>query len=417
MIPNTQAAQGFRPVPRTGVIYVMTEASRRGYREERSEWANLGQGAPETGPLEGAPARIESIPVSEADCEYSPVDGLIELRTAVAELYNARYRKGKRSQYTAENVAICAGGRLALTRAVSTLGRVNIGHFLPDYTAYEELLGSFATFVSFPILLDADRGYEFTSEELREEILGRGLSALLLSNPCNPTGKVIHGQSLAGWVDICRELSCTLIIDEFYSHYIYLDAVQSVSAAQYVEDVEEDPVLIVDGLSKNWRYPGWRVCWTLGPKKIIEGITSAGSFLDGGCARPMQRAAIALIKQKIADKEAAAIKACFGEKRDFLVSGLQELGFRVETPPVGSFYCWSELSQLPEPVSTGMRLFEEALQHNVITVPGVFFDINPGQRRPDRPSRFRHFARFSFGPPKQELERGLNGLKRLIESF
>ena len=50
--------QAFRPVPRTGVIYVMTEAAAAGYRPDDPAWANLGQGQPETGPLPGAPPRI-----------------------------------------------------------------------------------------------------------------------------------------------------------------------------------------------------------------------------------------------------------------------------------------------------------------------------------------------------------------------
>lgn len=31
-----------------------------------------------------------------------------------------------------------------------------------------------------------------------------------------------------------------------------------VSAARYVDDVDADPVVLFDGLTKNWRYPGWR---------------------------------------------------------------------------------------------------------------------------------------------------------------
>ena len=37
-----------------------------------------------------------------------------------------------KSQYKAENVCICGGGRSSLTRAVAALGEVNLGHFLPD---------------------------------------------------------------------------------------------------------------------------------------------------------------------------------------------------------------------------------------------------------------------------------------------
>ena len=48
----------FRAVPRTGVIYVTTEAARRGFHAGDPAWCNLGQGQPETGPLPGAPARV-----------------------------------------------------------------------------------------------------------------------------------------------------------------------------------------------------------------------------------------------------------------------------------------------------------------------------------------------------------------------
>ncbi len=412
---SPSAPPGFRAVPRTGVIYVMTEAVKRGFSAGSDEWANLGQGAPETGPIDGAPARINSVSIANDEHEYAPVDGLPALREAVAQMYNERYRKGKSSKYTKDNVAICAGGRLALTRLVATLGRTNVGHFLPDYTAYEELLDAFGTFVPIPILLNPEREYKFSAEDLKEEILGRGLSAVLLSNPCNPTGKAMCGKELEAWVSACRGLGCTLILDEFYSHYVFNSADRSVSAASFVEDVDEDPVVIVDGLTKNWRYPGWRVCWTLAPKPIIEGVASAGSFLDGGCARPMQIAALPLIDAATAEQEAAAIREHFGSKRSLMLERLEAMGIKVNPLPGGSFYCWGDLSALPEKVNTGMKLFREALAEKVIVVPGEFFDINPGQRRPERPGRYGGYARFSFGPPTAELERGLDKLAKVID--
>src|SRR6185369_13016294 len=118
-------------------------------------------------------------------------------------------------QYTAENVCISGGGRAALTRAAASLGTINLGHFLPDYTAYEELLDIFKAFTSIPILLEGERGYSVTSDDLRREVLGRGLSALLLSNPCNPTGKLVAGEELERWVHVARELDCTMLLDEF----------------------------------------------------------------------------------------------------------------------------------------------------------------------------------------------------------
>ncbi|MDD9946065.1 MAG: pyridoxal phosphate-dependent aminotransferase [Myxococcales bacterium] len=410
--PPQKPPGAFRPVPRTGVIYVMTEATKRGFSMNHPDWCNLGQGQPDTGELPGAPPRKQVIEVSPDDQDYAPVGGMPELREAVASLYNALFRRGMKSQYTAENVSISGGGRVSLMRACTAVGQVNLGHFLPDYTAYEELLDIFRRFTPIPILLDPERHYEFSSEQLEREILGRGLGAILMSNPCNPTGKLVAGADLDNWVGLARSLDCTLLLDEFYSHYVWQGNDPIVSAAQYVENVDRDPVVIFDGLTKNWRYPGWRVTWTVGPKQVIEAITSAGSFLDGGGSAPMQRAAAELLTVEHARAETGAIRTAFRAKRDLLLDRLKALGVRFDLEPQGTFYAWGDLSGLPPTLNTGQAFFQAALERKVITVPGTFFDVDPGQRRLGRPSRFRHHIRFSFGP---DFERITTACDRLAE--
>jgi aspartate/methionine/tyrosine aminotransferase len=411
----------FRAVPRTGVIYVTTEAQKLGFHYGDPEWCNLGQGQPETGPLPGAPPRREAVAIHPDDQEYAPVAGLWELREAIADLYNRLYRRGMPSRYSAENVSVSGGGRAALTRAAASLGQINLGHFLPDYTAYEELLDVFGNFAAIPILLEGDRGYAFSVGDLRKEILGRGLSALLLSNPCNPTGKHVRGEELAAWVRSCDELDCALLIDEFYSHYVYDDASPAgassapmESAARYVENVDEDPVLIFDGLTKNWRYPGWRVTWTLGPKSVIESVASAGSFLDGGGSKPMQRAAVELMNADHARAETAAIQRSFSRKRRTTIDRLRKMGLVIDVEPEGTFYVWASAAELPPSIADGQAFFRAALQEKVITVPGEFFDVNPGKRRAGRPSRFRNHLRFSFGPSEEVVERALDRLEAMV---
>ncbi len=411
--------QAFRSVPRTGVVYVVKEAAARGYRPGDPAWANLGQGQPETGPLPGAPPRVREVPIDPSDHEYAPVGGLPELRAAVAALYNHLFRRGMPSQYTAENVAISGGGRAALTRAVATLDRVNLGHFLPDYTAYEELLDIFRLVSPIPILLSREQGYAFGADELRREVLGRGLSALLLSNPCNPMGKIVAGHELADWIGVCRQLDCTLLVDEFYSHYVWSGGAAGepapiVSAARYVEDVDRDPVVIVDGLTKNWRYPGWRVTWTVGPRQVIEAVESAGSFLDGGGSKPLQRAAVPLMDPDLVAAETQAIRDAFLPKRRLMLDRLQALGMRLDREPEGTFYAFASLAELPEPLADGMAFFRAALRERVICVPGLFFDVNPGQRRAARLSRFHQYVRLSFGPSMEEVRRGLDALEGML---
>ncbi|WP_441293153.1 pyridoxal phosphate-dependent aminotransferase [Sorangium sp. KYC3313] len=417
---DDRAVHAFRKVPRTGVIYVTTEAARLGFKAGADEgtdgWCNLGQGQPETGPLPGAPARCAAVPISGDDQEYAPVAGLWELREAIASLYNRAYRRGMPSRYTAENVAVSGGGRIALTRAAAALGQINLGHFLPDYTAYEELLDVFRLFSPIPILLEGERGYSFSVGDLRREILGRGLSAILASNPCNPTGKHVRGEELAAWVRTAKELDCALLLDEFYSHYIYGmgDVAPMESAARYVEEVDRDPVVIFDGLTKNWRYPGWRVTWTLGPREVIEAVASAGSFLDGGGSKPMQRAAAELLTIEHTRAETTAIHRTFSHKRGIMLEGLRRIGVTVDAEPEGTFYVWGSVADLPPGLSDGYAFFRAALGERIIVVPGEFFDVNPGKRRAGRPSRFRHHVRFSFGPSEDVLVRALGRLERMV---
>jgi aspartate/methionine/tyrosine aminotransferase len=408
---------GFRFVPRTGVIYVMHEAAQCGFSYDDPKWANLGQGSPETGELPDAPPRIQSLKIPANSLQYGPVAGNRDLRQAVADFYNVTFRRGKASQYTSDNVSIASGGRLALTRLASALGNINMGHFIPDYTAYEELLSVFRAFTSIPILLDAEDGYKIPLPELKKEILGRGLSALLVSNPCNPTGQLISGGELNAWCGLARECQCSLIIDEFYSHYLFGEHAKNspalVSAAAYVEDVESDPVIIVDGLTKNWRYPGFRISWTLGPKAVIETIASAGSFLDGGANHPFQGTAATLLDPQIALRETAAIQKHFGKKRDYMLGRLKKMGITVDAEPAGAFYVWANLSHLPKPLNDGMNFFREGLKEKVIIVPGVFFDVNPGNRRAQ--GRYTNYCRISFGPEMKRLETGLDALERVIK--
>jgi len=236
-----------------------------------------------------------------------------------------------------------------------------------------------------------------------------------MSNPANPTGQLAEGNELKAWVKTARELRCSLILDEFYSHYIYTGSPRDckiVSAAAYVEDVNKDPIIVVDGLTKNWRYPGWRMSWTLGPKSVIEAIASAGSFLDGGANHPFQAQAMALLEPEIVLAETRAIQETFRKKRDFVLEKTQEMGIEIEADPEGAFYLWANLSKLPAPLNDGLGFFRAGLEHKGITVPAIFFDVNPGRRRPN--ARYQHYCRISFGPEMASLERGMKGLATMI---
>lgn len=136
----------------TGVVWCTERASEYGYLDEPDAWANLGQGAPEVDDdIAGCFHRPTSIDISSAGREYGPTGGIRPLREAVAKMYNAEHRVGKESQYTWENVCIVPGGRAGLIRIAAVLNNAYVGFFLPDYTAYNEMLSLFKN-ASLPYL-------------------------------------------------------------------------------------------------------------------------------------------------------------------------------------------------------------------------------------------------------------------------
>src|ERR1700694_3871723 len=137
--------------------------------------------------------------------------------------------------------------------------------------------------------------------------MGGSLLIVYQRNPRNPTGRVVKNPELAEIQDLCRERA-TLVLDEFYGGYNYTSNCDgtTISAAANVEDVNEDDVLLIDGLTKRFRLPGWRIAWIVGPKEVIKAIGSCGSYLDGGANVPFREAAISMLEP---DKVITEMKA------------------------------------------------------------------------------------------------------------
>jgi len=94
--PDEETVPGIEHPGSTGVIYCSDRAMANGFSYSSShEWANLGQGAPEVGPIPEAPERPNTIPLPLDSLEYAPTTGVKALREAVANLYNYTYRQGK----------------------------------------------------------------------------------------------------------------------------------------------------------------------------------------------------------------------------------------------------------------------------------------------------------------------------------
>lgn len=409
-----------RYVPYMGVIWTVNEASKLGFYNGHPDWCNVGQGQPEVGTIDGAPDRIKSLKLQPSDAAYGPVGGTPEVREAIADWVNRTYRKGM-SQYTAENVSFACGGRLALTRLYSIFkDGARIAYKNPDYTAYEDYLYPLRHNCEL-IELRAEEKDGFTVPVERFENFMHDVrpNAFVFSNPCNPTGQVIKDEAMDRYINAARKENCLLGADEFYATFSYNEdgspAEKAVSALPYVKDINRDPVIVFDGLTKGFRYPGWRAGWAIGPKYLIEMINRAASAVDGGPSTMVQRGVIEELAEGHAEAELLATRKEFAVKRKMMMEGLAELG--IHTPanqPLGTFYLWASIENLPGKLSDADYFFHACLQKKVITVPGHFFDVRPFRVRPTN-EPYRHWVRFSYGPNRQTIKTALERIAQVIK--
>lgn len=405
--------QIFNQFEKAGVIYVMEEARIKGYTVGDKSWCNFGQGSAEPGKIKGAPKRINKLKIQNKQNAYAPVSGLNILRQQISGVYNDLFREGK-AKYDLFNVDVSGGGRMAISRVVASLKKINLAYFVPDYASYEGILSVFNNVKPYPFFLDAKDGFLFDLKKFKQFAQKNKIKALLLSNPSNPTGRVIMERELEGLVQFARQNDILIIFDEFYFNYIYSDKAKFISASKYIKDIDNDPIVIISGLSKAWRYSGWRVCWTVGPKFVIDKLNRVGSFLDGGTSNPLQNAALKIVKTKNIIKETSAIQKVFNYKKDLLSKALIDLGFEVK-PPKGSFYVWAKVSKLPKQINNGDNFFKEALKEKFIIVPGRFFDLNPYKKR--KIINLNDYVRFSFGPNISQIKVGIESVRRMVNKF
>jgi len=122
------------------------------------------------------------------------------------------------------------------------------------------------------------------------------------------------------------------------------------------------------------------------------------------------------MKPEMVLAETRAIRETFLPKRELVLRRAHEMGMRIYPEPAGTFYAFVSVRDLPGALSDGMAFFRAALEHQVICVPGLFFDVNPGHRRSQRLSRFHQHVRLSFGPTLAEIRAGLDRLEEMIRA-
>ena len=174
-----------------------------------------------------------------------------------------------------------------------------------------------------------------------------------------------------------------LISDEIYRAFCYDRPF--VSPARY-----NPQTLVVDGFSKTYGMPGWRLGFAHGPSAIIREMIKLQQYSFVCALQPAQWAgAVAL------DVDMAPQISAYRRKRDMLVAGLAD-DYELVTPG-GAFYAFPKL-----PWGGGMEFVTRAIEkYQLLIIPGSVFS-----------GRDTHF-RISYAADDRVIARGIDALRKL----
>ncbi|MGC9075894.1 MAG: pyridoxal phosphate-dependent aminotransferase [Conexivisphaera sp.] len=288
---------------------------------------------------------------------YTPSKGIPELRRAISD----KLKRDNGVDVPADQILVTPGAKQALFYLYMAL--LNDGDEViiatPAWPSYWEM----AT-VAGGIVKEAPPadGYGLNVEAI-ERLVGERTKMIIINSPNNPSGAVFSKESLEELVELAVRRKIILVSDEIYEKIIY-DAVHVSPASM---PGAEDVVVIVNGFSKTFAMTGWRLGYLAGPKQIIDAATKLQQH-SATCAPAFaQKAAADLLPQ--ADKLAKPMIEEFRRRRDFIVSRLRSMGFKLD-PPSGAFYVFP---QLPDSEPDSTSFVERALDAGVSMTDGKPF--------------------------------------------
>jgi aspartate/methionine/tyrosine aminotransferase len=372
------------------VIREMTRLNLSLHGPERA--INFAQGFPDFDPdsrILDAAARA----LRDGYNQYATTWGAPQLREAIARKQSAAWRREVDPE---KEITVSCGATEAMIAAM--LAAVDPGDevivFEPFYENYGPdcvLSGAVPRYVA---LRTPD--WTIDLDELRAAFNDK-TRAIVINTPHNPTGKVFSKAELEVIARLCIDHDAIAITDEIYEHLVYRGRHISMATLPGMAD----RTITISGASKTYSVTGWRVGWLIAPAGLSAGIRKVHDFLTVGAAHPLQ----------IAVAQALAFPASFyvellgdyQERRDALVTGLQECGFDV-TPPDGAYYVMAGISRFgaSDDVAFARRLIDEVA---VATVPGSSFYHDPALGR--------GHIRFSFPKKIETIERGLAAVRTL----
>ena len=323
---------------------------------------SLGQGDPDEGT---PPDIVEELARSARDSKnhhYPSFKGLPEYLQTIAAFYKNFF-----------NVSLEPGPEiLSLIGSKSGVGRlplavVNPGEAIlcpdPCYPAYIPGMILAGAQIDYMPLLEKN-GFLPDLTKI-PETMARKAKLMILNYPNNATSAVATVDFLKEVVEFAKKYEIIVAYDAPYNMMLYENE-KPISFLQIPG--AKDVGVEFHSMSKLFNMTGWRCAFVSGNRHVISALSTMISNTDMGIFRPIQYAAIKALKNgtTFIDK----MNALYLERRNVIVNGLRELGWKVE-PPKGTFFVWLPV---PESGKESIPFALELLQKTgVLITPGRGF--------------------------------------------
>lgn len=296
---------------------------------------------------------------------YTPANGILPLREAVAEDLNKRHG----ATVDPENVVVVPGGKVTMFFAIMMFGEPGAEIMYPDpgFPIYRSVI-DYSGAKAVPIPLLERNGFAFSAEEVLSRITPK-TRLIIVNSPANPTGGVTPAEEMD---KLCEGLAdfpdVAIMSDEIYSQMLY-DGRQHRSILTY--DHLKDRAIMLDGWSKTYAMTGWRLGFAVWPKDLAPVATRLAINCHSCVNASAQYAGIAALTGP-QDEPRAMVKA-FDERRKVVMQALNDLpGFSC-IEPAGAFYAFPNISETGLTAAQAQDLFLE--KAGVATIAGTSFGV------------------------------------------
>lgn len=318
---------------------------------------------------------------------YAPSSGISELRQAIAE----KVRAQNRIPINDENVVVLSGGMQGLFGAFQSV--VDPGEevlvFSPYWTPIKDLIAH-CEGVSVLVPTTEARRNGFAKTLLR--YASSRTRAIYYNTPQNPSGVVFTRDEAEAVAAFARERDLIVIADEAYEDLVYDGEHVSIASL----DGMLERTITSWTLSKSYAMTGWRIGYAVATEPWMTGLRKTALYSTNGVSTPTQWAALAALRTPLSFHE--EMQAAYRQRRDLLVSGLNELGLWCEAP-AGAFFAFPDVTSINADSRAAADTLLERAQ--VATVPGIVFGKH-GEGH----------LRFSFSTSLEIIEAGLDSMRR-----